>query len=545
MLHLPSSWDQTSRRPRNREPSLRDCIVLSVRSRSPIHSPAAIALRSSVEGAVPRLNLQTNSGSDSSMEPSIATPAKSVLGNSELDPSTSLIRGLSLLDSVLLLAGGIIGSSIFLTAKDIAGPLPHPVLFLLVWVLGALISLCACFAFAELGSMFPDSGGQYIYLREAYGDLIAFLYGWMLFSVANGGTIAALSVAAAAYVGQVVPFVSQAHVMFTVLGVAFTRAHLFGLVLIAVLTYVNVVGLRWGALLQNVSTWTKFTAMAAFVGLGFLIGMGHWSNFQSHGVSLTMGLGPSQLISVLGVGLIAVFWAYDGWVYITWVAGEVKEPRRNVPLAMVLGVLAVAVIYIAMNLTYMYALPIKEIASYETIAHAAAAALFSPRAAAWLSLMIAVSCFSAAATCTLSGARVYLAMAQDGVFFKKMAVIHPKWRTPAFSLIGQGIWAAALTVSGRYDQLYTYVIYGMVLSYTLTVIALFWLRWKRPDISRPYRCTGYPWLPAIYVLIGAAWTLNTIITRPTEAFWGSAIVLLGVPGYLYWTRSNRTTAAME
>ena len=468
-----------------------------------------------------------------------------------------MVRGLGLLDSVLLLVSGIIGSSIFLTAKDIAGPLPQPVLFLLVWVLGALISLCACFAFAELGSMFPDSGGQYIYLREAYGDLIAFLYGWMLFSVANGGTIAALSVASAAYVGQVFPGVqimsrtvhlpwmaccrssrwSPVHQL--------TRAHLFGLVLIAILTYVNVVGLRWGTLLQNISTWTKFTAMAAFVILGFAIGKGHWSNFQPHGVGLTMGLGPAQLISALGVGMIAVFWAYDGWVYITWVAGEVKEPRRNVPLAMVLGVLAVGVIYIAMNLTYMYALPLKEIAAHETIAHAAAAALFSPQAAVWLSLMIAISCFSAAATCTLSGARVYLAMAQDGVFFKRMAVIHPQWRTPAFSLIGQGIWAAALTLSGRYDQLYTYVIYGMVLSYTLTVIGMFLLRWKRPEIPRPYRCTGYPWLPAIYVLIGTAWTLNTIITRPTQAFWGTAIVLIGVPGYLYWKRSNRKAAAVE
>jgi len=479
------------------------------------------------------------------MEPTPVLLPPGIDSDGKASQKPTLLRGLSLLDSVLLLVSGIIGSSIFLTAKDIATPLPQPALFLLVWVLGAVISLCACFAFAELGSMFPDSGGQYIYLREAYGDLVAFLYGWMLFSVANGGSIAALSVAAAAYVGQVFPFVSESHVIFASSAIVLTRAHLLGLVLIAILTYVNVVGLRWGALLQNVSTWTKFTAMAAFVCLGFLIGKGHWSNFQSQGVPLSMGLSPTQLISALGVGLIAVFWAYDGWVYITWVAGEVKEPRKNVPLAMVLGVLAVGVIYIAMNLTYMYALPLKEIAAHETIAHAAAAVLFSPKAAAWLSLMIAISCFSAAATCTLSGARVYLAMAQDGVFFKKMAVIHPKWRTPAFSLIGQGIWAAALTISGRYDQLYTYVIYGMVLSYTLTVIALFWLRWKKPDIPRPYRCTGYPWLPAIYVIIGGAWTLNTIITRPTEAFWGTAIVLIGIPGYLYWKRSSRNAAALE
>jgi len=472
------------------------------------------------------------------MDSASTTPAVEITVS---NAQPTLVRGLGLLDSILLLASGIIGSSIFLTAKDIAGPLPHPALFLGVWVIGGIISLFGCVAFAELGSMFPESGGQYVYLREAYGDLIAFLYGWMLFAVANGGTIAALSVASAAYTGQVFPVLSQEHVVLSFAGITISRAHVFGLFLIAVLTYVNVAGLRWGALLQNVSTWTKFAAMAAFVLLGFAIGKGDWSHFSPHGVGLSMGLHPGQFVSAMGIALIAVFWAYDGWVYITWVAGEVKEPRRNVPLAMVLGVIVVGAIYIAMNLTYLYALPLGEIARHETIAHAAAAVLFSPGAAVWLCLMIAVSCFSAAATCTLSGARVYLAMAQDGVFFKRMAVIHPKWRTPAFSLIGQGIWAAVLTVSGRYDQLYTYVIYGMVLSYTLTVLGLFVLRWKQPDTPRPYRCTGYPWLPAIYVLVGAMWTLNTIITRPSEAFWGTTIVLAGVPGYLYWKRSRRKT----
>src|SRR6266852_3390928 len=457
----------------------------------------------------------------------------------------TLVRGLSLLDSVLLLVSGIIGSSIFLTAKDIAGPLPQPMLFLLVWVIGGVVSLFGCVAFAELGSMFPESGGQYVYLREAYGDLVAFLYGWMLFAVANGGTIAALSVASAAYTGQVFPIVSQEHVVLSLVGITITRAHVFGLLLIAILTCVNVMGLRWGALLQNLSTWTKFAAMAAFVVLGFAIGKGDWSHFRSHGVGLSMGLHPAQLISAMGIALIAVFWAYDGWVYITWVAGEVKEPRRNVPLAMVLGVVVVGVIYIAMNMTYVYALPLSEVAKHETIAHAAAAALFSQHAAIWLSAMIAVSCFGAMASCTMSGARVYYAMARDGAFFQKMAEVHPKWRTPAFSLIGQGIWGAILTVSGRYDQLYTYVMFGMVLSYTMTVVGLFILRLRRPDIPRPYRCTGYPWLPAIYVLIGGAWTLNTFVTRPKESLAGTVIVLIGVPGYLYWKRMSRKAVAVE
>ncbi|HEY7615888.1 MAG TPA: amino acid permease, partial [Terriglobales bacterium] len=470
----------------------------------------------------------------------VTTPATPVTS----DAKPTLVRGLSRLDAVLLLVSGVIGSSIFLTAKDIAGPLPNPIWFLLVWVLGGAISLFACAALAELGSMFPDSGGQYVYLREAYGDLVAFLYGWMLFWVSNGGTIAALSVAAAAYTGQVFPVMSLERVVVSVAGIALTRAHLFGLLLIAVLTVVNVFGLRWGALLQNLSTATKFIAMAAFVVLGVAIGKGDWSHFQSP-TGLSMGLNPTELISAVGVAMIAVFWAYDGWVYITWVSGEVKDPRRNVPLAMLLGLLVVGAIYMAMNIVYLYALPVNEITQHETIAHAAAAALFSPGAAIWLSAMIAVSCFSAAATCTLSGARVYMAMAQHGVFFKRMARIHPKWRTPAFSLIGQALWAGALTLSGRYDQLYTYVMFMMILSYTLTVGGMFILRWKRPDIPRPYRCTGYPWVPAIYVLISGAWTLNTIITRPKQALVGTIIVLIGVPGYLYWKRSSRKEAVVE
>jgi basic amino acid/polyamine antiporter, APA family len=468
-------------------------------------------------------------------------PVASPLAKSDAVPA--LVRGLTLLDSILLLVGGIIGSSIFLTAKDIAGPLPHPVLFLLVWVLGGVISMCACFAFAELGTMFPDSGGQYVYLREAYGDLPAFLYGWMLFSVANGGSIAALAVGSAAYLGGIVPGISERHVVLSAAGLVVTRAQVVALVMIAAVTWLNVVGLRKGALLQNVATWAKFGAMAAFVILGFAIGKGDWHHFTTqewgtlHGLST--GMNSGQLLSAFGIALIAVFWAYDGWVYVTWVAGEIKEPRRNVPLSMVIGVLIVGIIYVAMNMTYVYALPITEIAKHETIAHAAAVALFSPAAAVWLSAMIAVSCFGAMASCILSAARVYYAMAVDGLFFRRMAEVHLKWRTPAFALIGQGAWAGVLTLSGRYDQLYTYVMFGMVLSYTLTVVGLFVLRWKRPEIPRAYRCTGYPWLPAIYILISGAWALNTIFTRPKEALAGIVIVLIGVPGYLYWKRGGK------
>ena len=470
----------------------------------------------------------------------------------------ALIRGLSLLDCLLLLVGGIIGSSIFLTAKDIAGVLPNPLLFLGVWVLGALISLFACFAFAEMGAMFPDSGGQYVFMREAYGDLVAFLYGWTMFAVVNGGSIAALSVASASYLGLVVPALSSEHVVLKLGVFTLTRVDVFALVSILFVTWVNVVGLRQGAMLQNLATWAKFAAMAAFILLGFTIGKGSWSHFTMAGsgtiigsgttgsaasVGLMAGLSAGHLLSAFGVALIAVFWAYDGWIYITWVSGEIKDPQRNIPRGMLLGVVAVAVIYVAMNMTYVYAMPVTEIAQHDTIAHAAATMLFFPGAAIWLSALIAVSCFGAMASCALSGARIYYAMAKDGIFFPKMGEVHPRWKTPAFALIGQGVWGAVLTLSGRYDQLYTYVMFMMVLSYTLGVGCLFIFRWKRPELPRPYRCTGYPWLPALYILIGTVWTINTIWQRPKEALAGTVIVLIGVPGYLYWKRSSGKRAA--
>ena len=469
----------------------------------------------------------------------MATRTMSTTLKVETESRLTLVRGLSLLDAVLLIVGGVIGSSIFLTAKDIAGALPHPILFLLVWILGGLISLFACFALSELAAMFPHSGGQYVYMREAFGDLSAFLYGWMMFTVGNSGSIAALAVGSAAYLGAIVPVISQRHVILSVAGITLNRAHIVALIMIAAVTWINIAGLRRGALLQNLATWAKFAAIAAFIILGFAIGKGDWHHLTATAIQGSpISASPGQLFSAFGIALIAVFWAYDGWVYVTWVSDEVKEPRRNLPLAMLVGVLIVGVVYVAMNIAYLYALPIGQIAQHETIAHAAAIALFSPAAATWLSALIALSIFGAMACAILACPRIYYAMALDGLFFRRMGKVHPKWRTPAFALIGQAIWSGVLALSGRYDQLYTYVMFGMVLSYTLTVIGLFVLRRKRPNLPRPYRCTGYPWLPAIYVLIAGAWTLNTIFTRPHEALAGTAIVLLGVPGYLYWKRTS-------
>jgi APA family basic amino acid/polyamine antiporter len=429
-----------------------------------------------------------------------------------------------------------------------------PLLFLTIWLIGMVITLLACFAFAEMGAMFPHAGGQYVYLREAYGEFVAFLYGWMIFTVSIGGTIAALAAGFSLYIGGMFPALSASHVWtlhsfdweigpvtVPVPALTLTRGHLVALSAIALQTLVNIFGVRRGALLQNLATWMKFGAIALFVVLGLAVGKGSWGHFST---PLPVSGGTPSLLAGIGVALIAVFWAFDGWVYITWVAGEVQEPQRNLPRSLTSGLLLVGVIYLAINAVYLYALPMSGIVATTAVAQTAAVAMFSAAAGRWLALMIALSCFGAMASCILSGARVYYAMAEDGVFFRALAQVHPRWRTPVWSLVLQGVWASALALSGRYDQLFTYVMFMMVLSYVLTVVALFVLRRKMPDAERPYRCAGYPWVPGLYVLLGGAWAINVLVEKPQEALAGIVIVLIGVPFFFYWRRRNKNSAGL-
>ncbi|HEV2989578.1 MAG TPA: amino acid permease [Candidatus Angelobacter sp.] len=444
---------------------------------------------------------------------------------------TKLVRELSLLDSVLLLASGIIGSGIFLTAKEIAANTRSPLLFLSIWAIGGVITLLACFAFAEMGAMFPEAGGQYVYLREAYGEFVAFLYGWMIFTVSVGGTIAALGAGFALYIGKVFPALDAGQAVWTLSHFTLTRGHLVAVAAIAFQTLVNIYGVRRGAVLQNIATWAKFAAVGIFVVLGLALGKGSWSHYSG---ALPSSTNTPSLLTGMGVALIAVFWAYDGWVYITWVAGEIKNPQTTLPRSLILGITIVGIVYLAINAVYLYALPMAKIASDETVAQTAAVSLFSGGVARWLALMIAVSCFGAMATGIMTGARVYYAMAEDGIFFSAFARVSPRWRTPVFSLVLQGVWASALALSGGYDALFTYVMFMMVLSYVLTVAALFVLRRKMPDAPRPYRCTGYPWLPGLYVALGSLWAVIAVVQKTRETGMGTLIVLLGVPFYLYW-----------
>src|SRR5215472_5485253 len=447
--------------------------------------------------------------------------------------SPTLLRGLSLMDSVMLMVGGIIGSGIFLTAGQIATAVHEPVYFLGIWLVGGLISLLACFAFAEMAAMYPEAGGQYIYLREAYGEFPAFLYGWMVFTVGQSGTIAALSVGFAEYFGAILPFAAAHKPVATILGWALTRGHLVSTGVIILLTYINIIGLKRGSALVNVATWAKFAAMGAFVLLGLTIGKGSWSNYAVS-LPLEQPASLSHVISGFGVALISVFWAFDGWVYVTWVSGEIKNAQRVLPRTLLLGILLVGTIYICVSVVYLYALPITRVAQETTIAQTAAVALFSSHAAKWLGATIALSCFGAASSAILCSARVTYAMSRDGAFFHALGRVHPKYRTPALSLVAIGAWSIVLALSGSYDQLYTYVMFMMVLSYVAGVAALFVLRRKRPDVPRPYRCTGYPYLPALYLLMAGAWALNSVVTRPKETLVGIAIVFLGAPFYAFW-----------
>jgi len=468
---------------------------------------------------------------------------------SETRTAPTLARELSLTDAVLLVVGGIIGSGIFITSNTVAAALPSPLLFLGIWVAGGAVCYLAALAFAELGAMYPEAGGQYVYLREAFGDVAAFLYGWLMFVAGSTGGIATLTVGFAEYFGQVVPFGFR-EAVWTTAGFTWksghfvstawhlTRGDLVALTAIVVLTAINVVGVKRAAHFQNVATWLKYLALAVFVVLGFLIGKGSFAHFHPVAIRESLSGGIYPLMSAVGVAFIAVFWCYDGWVYVSWAAGEIRDPGRNIPRSLIFGLGAVVVLYVLINAVYLFALPTSEIARQDTVGQAAAQTLFSASAATWMSAIIAIACLGAACSNTLAGARVVYAMAHDGAFFRRMGEVHPRYRTPAFALVAQGVLACVFAVSGTYDQLFTYTVFGMVLSYVATVIAVFVLRRKQPDHPRPYRCAGYPWVPALYVLLIGGWIVNTIIQRPFEAVSCLGLMAIGLPGFLWWKRKR-------
>jgi len=457
-------------------------------------------------------------------------------------PPQELRRSLGLMDSTFLVAGLVIGTGIFLTTGIMAQELPSAPLLLAVWVLGGLLTVAGGLLYAELGAMMPATGGQYVYLREAYGNFAAFLFGWITLLVYQSGGNAALATGFAEYFGYFFPALGTGHELMALpIGLWTLRisaGQLTAVAAIAALTWLNVRGLREGAVVSNILTAIKITALLAFVVLGFMVDV----PAAPAGAAASPAPASSHtLVYGVAIAMIAVLWAFDGWNVLSFSAGEIRNPTRNIPLALIMGTGLVTVLFIAVNAAYLRALPIPEMAGVTRIAEKAATVLWGERSAALVSAAVMLSGFGCLHANILTGARVYFAMARDGLFFPFAGQVHPRYVTPANALIVQGIWSGILTLSGTYQQLFTYSVFAAVIMYAVSAASVFTLRIRRPDLPRPYRAWGYPVLPALYILGLCAILISTIYTQPFESVAGLAFIAAGVPVYFWfrrgWSRS--------
>jgi APA family basic amino acid/polyamine antiporter len=445
----------------------------------------------------------------------------------------TLVRGLGLVDGALLTVGAVLGTGIFLTTADMARVMPHAGLLLLAWATGGLLTLAGALTYAELGAMYPRAGGPYQFLKEAFGPLPAFLFGWAAFTVIMSGGIAAIAVGFGEYLGAFLPFFSTRNVLATLpLGGWTWRlsgGQLAACAAIVVLSAINYAGLKAGAGVQNAVTAVK---IASILGLA-LVGV-----FAPAVTAVSLGgaLPGGALWSAFGVAMVAVLWTFDGWYSVTYVAGEMRDPERTVPRALALGSLAVTVIYLLVNVVYLRALPVAAMAESSRIGESAAAALFGAGAARVVSAAVLVSSFGCLSSTILYAARTYLPMAQDGLFFKGLARVHPRFRTPAACIAAQCLWSVFLTLSGSYEQLYTYVVFMVFVFHAAVGAAVIRLRRTRPGAARPYRVWGYPAVPLLFIVSSVALVANTLVEKPLESLLGLGLVALGVPAYLWWRR---------
>lgn len=453
--------------------------------------------------------------------------------------TAELPRELGTIDAALITVGAVIGTGIFITTADIARVLPHPGLILLVWAVGGLLTVAGALTYAELGVLFPEAGGLYAYLREAYGPLPGFLYGWTAFLVIMSGGIAAIAVAFGEYLGAFWGWSSMGNVLLTVpiLGWTWTLSggQLVAAVAILVLTAINVLGVKEGVGVQNALTVIKIGSIVAFVAFGFFV------PFRATFSLLSPLPASGGLLAAFGVGMIAALWTYDGWYGCTFSAGEMKDPRRSLPLGLIGGALLITGLYVALNWIYLRALPVAEMGTTSRIGETAATALFGAGGGRLIAAAVVVSTFGCLASTILYSPRIYMAMARDGLFFRSLAAVHPRLRTPARSLWAHAAWAVVLTVSGSYQQIYTYVTFAAVLFHVLLGGAVFVLRRKRPEMPRPYRVWGYPWVPIAFILASLLLVGNTLVATPTESLIGLGFVALGLPAYWVWRRGGART----
>jgi len=494
-----------------------------------------------------------------------------------------LAQSLGLFSSTAIVIGSMIGSGIYIVDADIARGTSSPALFLGAWIVTAILTLIGALSYGELAAMMPKAGGQYVYLRESLGPLWGFLFGWTLFLVIQTGTIAAVCVAFGKFLGVFFPAISTTHWLWhiahvpawrvgpMVLGnmeIGVSTANLAGIVIVISLAIVNIFGVGLGALIQNIFTSAKAISLAALILLAFTIGRSAeaWqANFASgqfwknagwsamHPVQVGVG-GPIVLVNlvvILAVVQVGSLFSADAWNNITFTAGEVKNPKRNLPLSLILGTGFVLTVYFLVSLSYLIVLPLHgdpngatvaargiQYASEDRVATAALGQIFQTGGAWLMAGAILISTFGCANGMTLAGARVFYAMSQDGLFFKSVGKLHPRYKTPVAGLLVQAGWTVLLCVSGSYSQLLDYIIFAELVFYILTIVGLFVLRFKQPNASRPYKAWGYPVLPALYIVM-AAWICIVLLRYKPQYTWpGLVLVLLGIPVYLFWSSTR-------
>ena len=453
-----------------------------------------------------------------------------------------LIRQLGLFDSTMVMVGIVIGSGIFLSTGIMAKYIPSAGLLLLAWVVGGLLTLAGALTYAELGAAIPEAGGQYVYLREAYGNMAAFLFGWILFLVYMTGGIAGLALAFAEYFGYFFPSFSTESTLFSQtfhffgrsLTYSLSAGQLVGVLVIILLSVFNFVGVGLGKFIQNIFTVLKIGIIVTIIGLGFIIGEGTAVSLSLKPASMSF----SQIIIGFGVALVAVTWAFDGWNNVNFVAGEIKKPSRNLPLALIIGTLGITVLYVLTNYIYLYALPIPEVKGFVRIAEKATSALFGSSTGALISAAVIISTFGALNGSILTGPRVYYAMAKDKLFFQRVSQVHPRFRTPGFAILIQALWASLLTLAGTFEQIFTFAMFMAIVFWIAATASVFTLRKKLPDLPRPYKTWGYPVVPALFILASLGILLNTLLEKPAEALAGIILTALGIPVYYHWKRKK-------
>jgi APA family basic amino acid/polyamine antiporter len=449
-----------------------------------------------------------------------------------------LVKGLGLIDSTTLVMGSMIGSGIFIVAADISRQVNSPGLMMMTWFVTAALTLIAALSYGELAAAMPHAGGQYVYLREAFGPMWGFLYGWTLFLVIQTGTIAAVAVAFAKYTGVFAPWISADHYLIGSGRIGLTTQELLAIAVVLLLSWTNTRGIRTGAVVQNVFTFAKTAALLGLVGFGFLLGRNHDAVARNFTHFWENGGWTFNTIRLVGVAMVGALFSSDAWNNVTFTAAEVRNPKRNLPLSLALGVGLVSALYISCNFVYLNVLPLEAIkhAPEDRVATAAAAQILGPVAVQLMAAAIMISTFGCNNGLILAGARVSYAMAKDGLFFRQAATVDPIHHTPRFALLVQCLWTILLILSGSYSDLLDYVIFAALLFYILTITGLFVLRRTRPDLERPYKAFGYPVLPATYIAVASLIEILLLLYKPNYTWPGLIIVLLGLPVYFIWRK---------